>query len=128
MSTYSVFFFSDLSRTGRIGGWQKRVKLVGFQDNLVVLLSLRRSERGLLIAVCWVEMTRSLVAGHVATNGDTARKNACATSAGQRSKLVVFVAGSGWAVLLACFICEGPPRLPCITSTAAPNGSAQGGC
>ena len=41
------------------------------------------------------------------------------------SKLVVFVARSSWAVLFACFICEGAPSAPFgFTSTPAPMGSA----
>ena len=65
-----------------MGGWQKRVKLAGFLAEFGGVAAAEQDGLGEVWALdrcLLVEVTQGSMAGHVATNGDTARRNARAS-------------------------------------------------
>ena len=86
-----------------------------FWHTLAVVLPLRRTcwgRFGALDGCLLVGLPGRLMAGHVATNGDTARRNARATSDGPNSRRRHGTLRACSTSLVACFMFEGGPRLP----------------
>ena len=91
------------------------VRMVVFWQTLAVLLppgSTARGAFGTLDGCLLLELLGRLMAGHVATNGDTARRNARATSLGR----------------VACFIWEGPLRSRWCYLDSRLHGERKSGC